>query len=296
MMYIFSHRAPLAGGLLCVAMMLGLCGVLHAGQATVTLKGYATGEFRWKDIGGNRYSRAYRAAYSYTQALVQVTYSRTGTLLRGSVAARNLKPNFAYQLKLSGFPTAYPEANARLGFSGRWWMQKWNGAQWSSGRNLNDKGEGAFPNPNDAWYMAHKDDPYPGSPTGLKYRLTAYRPFGYFITDAHGGATVSFTMRNVYHVLFGNWQGAPGADDGPMKWHSFDPDPALHPAYATDYPATTRGVFGEWERLPKGRIYLPPGEYRLEFLLTEESFHESGLGGAWAHALHGPARFTIVRP
>lgn len=295
-MYVIGHRVSIAGGIRSIGVALGLCGMVHAGQTTVTLEGFTTGAFRWKDIGGNLYSAAYQAAYRYTQALVQVTYSTTGTVLRGTVTAGNLKPNFAYQLKLSGIPESHPEANENLGFSGRWWREEWNGAQWANGGNLNTKGDGSFPNPNDVWYMAHCGDPAAGSPTGLKYRFTGYRPFGYFITDANGGATVAFTMRDAYHVLFGNWQGGPGADDGPMKWHRFDPDPAVHPAYDTDYPATTKGVFGEWERLPKGKIGIAPGEYNLEFLLTEESFHESGLGGGWAHAVRGPARFTIIRP
>jgi len=276
--------------------VLGLCGIVHAGQTTVTLEGYTTGAFRWKDIGGNLYRTAYQTSYSYTQALVQVTYSTTGTVFYGTVTAANLKPNFAYQVKLSGFPESYPEANEDLGFSGRWWKEEWNGTEWANGGNLNTKGDGSFPNPNDVWYMAHKDDLYTNDSLQLKYKFAGYRPFDYFITDSNGNATVDFMMRDTYHVLFGDWQGAPGVNDGLMTWHSFDPDPAAHPAYDTDDPATTNGVYGEWERLPKGKIYIAPGDYRLDFVLTEESFHESGLGGTWAHAVHGPILFTIVRP
>ncbi|NLG35397.1 MAG: hypothetical protein GX548_08600 [Lentisphaerae bacterium] len=53
-------------------------------------------------------------------------------------------------------------------------------------------------------------------------------------------------------------------------------------------------MYGEWERLPADGIPLAPGSYLLEFLLTEESFHDSGLGGWWAHAAHGPAQFEIL--
>lgn len=218
-------------------------------------------------------------------------------MLRGTLTAVNLKPNFAYQLKLSGFPEEAPAANASLGFSGRWWKEDWNGSAWVNGWNLNNKGTGYAPTPNDVEYLDKRDVTNATSPTGLRYRFTGYRPFDYFITDANGNATLAFEMRDAYHVLYGSWQGAPGVNDGPMKVHSFDPDPAIHPAYDTDYPAVVdRGVFGEWERLPKGKIYIAPGEYHLDFLLTEESFHESGLGGWWAHAAHGAARFTVVRP
>jgi hypothetical protein len=291
-----GHRLSIAGVLRPLGALLGLCGLLQAGQTTVTLDGFTEGAFRWKDVAGNPYGAAYQASYRYTQARVQIAYSTTGTVLRGTVTARHLKPNFAYQLKLSGLPESDPAANANLGFSGRWWREEWNGSQWSGGGNLNTKGDGSFPNPNDIWLLAHKGDPLDGSPTGLKYRFTGYRLLDYFITDASGNATVSFAMRNSYHVLYGSWQGAPDGNDGPMKWRRFDPDPGRTPAYDADYPAAVKGVFGEWERLPKGGIGLAPGPYTLEFLLTEESFHESGLGGTWAHAAHGPARFTIAEP
>lgn len=294
-----GHRVLITSGAGGIGLALGLCGMVHAGQTTVTLEGYTTGAFRWKDIGGNLYGTAYQSSYSYTQALVQVTCSTTGTVLYGAVTATNLKPNFAYQVKFSGFPESYPEANEALGFSGRWWKEEWDGSKWANGGNLNSRGDGSFPNPNDVWYIDHRDDPYtssPPSPTGLKYRFTGYRPFDYFITDSNGNATVEIEMRDTYHVLFGDWQGAPGESDGPMKRHSFDPDPAAHPAYDTNYPATTNGVYGEWERLPKGKICIAPGDYSLDFVLTEESFHESGLGGAWAAAVHGLVQFAIVRP
>lgn len=102
-------------------------------------------------------------------------------------------------------------------------------------------------------------------------------------------------MRSAYHVLRKTSQGPPVAGDGPIKTHTFDPVMGT-PAYDTDYPATTVSVYGEWERLPTDGITLASGSYTLEFLLTEESFHDSGLGGWWAHACHGPAEFSIQTP
>ena len=268
-------------------------------QSSVILTAYTSGDFRWKDLAGNTYSAAYQASYSYTQATVMITYGTNDTILSGTMSATNLKPNFAYQLKLSGFPTDEPEANENLGFSGRWWKEEWDGSKWANGWNLNDKRPGYFPNSNDVWYLSHKDDPdlTGTSPTGLKYRFTGYRPFDYFISDSNGNATVQFRMIDTYHVLWKTSQRTRDADDGPVKCHTFDPDPGFQPAYDTNYPGSTVEIFGEWERLPPGEIYLAAGSYTLDFLLTEESFHESGgVSGWWAHAAHGQGRFTIVRP
>lgn len=258
------------------------------------LTAYTTGQFRWKDIAGNIYATNYQNSYSYTQATVIVTYSTNAAILSGTMVAANLKPNFVYQFKLIGLPEVDSNANENLGYSGRWWKQEWEGTDWSVGRNLNNKGDGSFPNPNDTWHMDHKDDVNTSTPIGKQYRFTGYRPFDYFITDSSGCATLNFAMVDAYHVLFGSWQGSPGVNDGPMKSHSFDPDPAVQDAYDTNYPASAAGVYGEWERLPKGEIYIAPGDYTLDFLITEESFHESGIGGGWAHMGHGMAQFSIV--
>jgi len=124
----------------------------------VELTGYTTGQFRWKDVAGNIYATNYQNSYSYTQATVIVTYSTNATILTGTMIATNLKPNFAYQFKLIGLPEVASNANENLGFSGRWWKQDWEGTDWSVGWNLNNKDDGSFPNPNDIWYMDHKDD------------------------------------------------------------------------------------------------------------------------------------------
>jgi len=281
------------------SLVLVLTTTSSLAQSSVVLTAYTSGNFRWKDVAGNTYSTAYQASYSYTQATVMITYGTNDTILTGTMTATNLKPNFAYQLKLSGFPSNEPAANENLGFSGRWWKEEWDGSKWANGCNLNDKRPGYFPNSNDVWYLLHKDDPDPSgtSPTGLKYRFAGYRPFDYFITHSNGNATVQFRMTDTYHVLWKTSQRTREADDGPVKCHTFDPDPGLQPAYETNYPESTVEVFGEWERLPRGEIHLRAGLYTLDFLLTEESFHESGgVSGGWAHAAHGEAQFTIVRP
>ena len=273
-------------------------------QMTAVLSNYGTtSNFRWKDVAGQLYSTAYQGSYTYDDAHVQVGFNTTGTELSGTLTATNLKPNFAYQFKLIGTPihqlgdTNYG-SNELIGLNGRYWQQQWLGSSWNSGANLNSKGDGSSPNPNDLTYWATRDvaDTVGGSPTGLKYKYSAYRVFDYFITDEFGSATLDFTVDSSYHVLFGTWQGSPGVNDGPLVTHSFDVDPAVHSAYDTDYGPASAGVYGEWERLPTGGIGLRTGHYQCEFLLTEESFHESGLGGNWAHAMHGAAEFEIISP
>ncbi len=262
-------------------------------QGSVTLTAFTSGSFRWMDVAGNLYATAYRATYNYTQATVVVAYRTRGEMLTGTVTASNLKPNFAYQLKLTGLPETNPQANENLGFSGRWWKEDWSGSAWVNGWNLNNKGTGYSPTPNDITYLSMRDVGAPTSPTGRKYRFTAYRVLDHFVTDSAGNATLSFVADCSYHVLFKTSQRTPVTGDGPVKTRVFDPAPGT-PAYDTDYPATTVGVYGEWERLPAHGIFLAAGSYALEFLLTEESFHDSGLGGWWAHACHGAAQFTMA--
>ena len=277
-------------------VLLGYCPA--RAQSTSTLVGATSGNFRWKDVAGNAYSTNYQTGYSYTQAHVVVTYTTNATILSGMLAASNLKPNFAYQFKLSGEPETDPTGNENLGFSGRWWQESWNGSAWADGMNLNVKGDGSSPNSNDVTYLSRRDVTNATSPTCKQYRYTGYRPFDYFVTDSNGNASVHFSVTSAYHVLWKTSQRGPEADDGRIVSHAFDPDPSSQPAYGTDYPGTNVSIFGEWERLPMGKVYLAPGEYTLGFQLTEESFHgvDGDLSGVWAHAVYGTARFTIVRP
>jgi hypothetical protein len=279
--------------------------ILHVGSlpvATVTLQNYGPNSaYRWLDVADQAYSDQYQNTYTYDNAVVTITYNTVGQTLTGTLTAKNLKPNFAYQLKFQGEATHHLGdtnygPNELLGWSGRWWEQEWQGTSWTTGWNLNDKGDGTFPNPNDTTYLARRDMPdiEGGSPTGLRYLYTAYRVFGYFITDEQGNATVDYTVNNSYHVLWNKSQRSPGTGDGPVATSQFDVNPQIHSQYATDYPARTVSIFGEWERLPKDGIDLLPGDYVCDVLLTEESFHGSGLQGYWASAMTGRMDFTIV--
>jgi hypothetical protein len=251
------------------------------------------GNYRWMDVADQVYSSAYQNDYNYLQAQVEVQFFSGHELFHGLLVAANLKPHFAYQLKLTGTPGT--ASNEAIGLTGRWWQEEWNGSAWVGGQNLNDKGDGTSPNPNDEVYFLRRDIPDPTSPTGFRYRYTGYLVFDYFITDASGSALVAFTADSSYHVLWKTSQRPHTGSDGPVRSVSFDvelPDPVS--AYSTDYPAVTAHVFGEWERLPIGGVTLPPGNYEAQILLTEESFHGSGLAGGWAAAVGAPILFELV--
>jgi hypothetical protein len=253
------------------------------------------GQYRWMDVADQLYSIDYRDSYDYTQADVQVQLFTGGVTLQGLLSANHLKPHFAYQVKLVGIPGT--PSNEAIGLTGRWWQERWNGAAWAEGQNLNDKGDGSSPNPNDATYLARRDIPDATSPTGLMYKYVGYLVFGYLVTDDSGHATLSFEANASYHVLWKTSQRTHTAQDGPLESVTFDvelPDPVA--AYDLDYPQASADVFGEWERLPVGGVTLPAGSYEAELVLTEESFHGSGLAGGWAAAMGVTLIFDLAAP
>jgi hypothetical protein len=262
-----------------------------------------TGDYRWRDVANQLYSANYRDNYNYTQASVQVVFDAVGSPFHGTLTAVNLKPNFAYQLKLVG--THWTSANERIGLAGRWWQETWDGSDWTNGKNLNHKGDGSSPNPNDIVYFYRHDlnDPDlidPKNPNGNLYRYTGYLVFDYFITDSAGNAVVEFVADSSFHVLWKTSQHAPTVDDGPIASSIFDADdsPAYDNTEEDDYPLQTVGVFGEWERLPVRGVYLEPGGYQAQIILTEESFHGSGgsYAGTWAGAMGANIQFFINYP
>jgi hypothetical protein len=203
-----------------------------------------------------------------------------------------LKPNFAYQLKLVGNPNT--AGNEEIGLAGRWWQEEWIGAAWVNGQNLNNKGDGSYPNPNDQTYFTRRDVIDSNSPTGHHYRFTGYILLDYFITDSSGAATIQFETGNCYHVIWKTSQSSSTSNDGTIKTATFGP--TSQPSYDTIYPSKTVSIFGEWERLPTGNIDLIPGEYNCQIVLTEESFHGSGgtYAGNWAGAMYANINFKII--
>ena len=262
------------------------------------IPGTSVGSYRWIDVADQAFSQDYQSTFSYTQAAVEVVYEAIGSTLKGTLIAVNLKPNFAYQMKLAGNPDTDAEANERIGLAGRWWQEEWDGTKWTNGRNLNNKGDGSSPNPNDETYFSGRDIMDSTSPTGRHYRYTGYLVFDYFITDKNGNANLDFETSSSFHVLWKTAQRTRTTSDGPLKTDTFNVDPSQSPAYDTEFEEASVGVFGEWERLPVGGIFLQPGEYTTEIVLTEESFHGSGgsLAGNWAAAMDADIQFCISSP
>ena len=270
-----------------------------AGEGTaagVTLQAVAdpVGSPRGLDVANQMYVDGYEDTYDYSSASVSVDFFTGAQTLHGTLVASGLKPNFAYQFKLYGIPET--DSNEQIGLTGRWNEEEWDGSVWVDNGNLNSKGDGSSPNPNDVVYFARRDvlDDIGGSPTGKKYRYTGYLVFDYFITNEAGNATLVFAQDSSYHVLFKTSQRTRTADDGPIKSYTFvggNPDPVS--AYDTVYSETTEEVFGEWERLPAGGMQLPSAHYEGKFWLTEESFHGSGVAGSWGAAMEGAVSFDL---
>jgi hypothetical protein len=252
------------------------------------------GDYRWLDVADQLYAETYRDTYDYTYATVSVTFTASGEALQGTLEAENLKPNFAYQLKIAG--DSLLPGNERIGIAGRWWQEQWTGSDWGNGQNLNNKGSGSTPNPNDLTYFSRRDIIDLESTTGLHYKYTGYLCFDYFTTDENGDATLAFETKSSYHVVWKTSQRPWTSNDGPKKTVTFDVDPLTSPAYDEDYPEQTVTIFGEWERLPVGGIHLQPGDYACQIILTEESFHGSGgtYSGSWAAAMGADIEFTIT--
>lgn len=253
-------------------------------------------DYRWRDVADNLYSDGYRTTYGYSRALVQLTFYAVYPFFHGTLSASNLKPNFAYQLKLVGEPGT--SSNEKIGLAGRWWQEYWDGTAWVGGQNLNNKGDGSSPNPNDDTYFANRYIADVTNPTGYHYRYTGYLVFDYFITDSNGNANLDFEAKSSYHVLWKTSQSQHtySSPDGPLKERTF------HPrfgdlGYDMDCSESTVSIYGEWERLPAGGVFLQPGDYTCKLVLTEESFHGSPPGGTytgnWAAAVERDASFTI---
>ena len=67
--------------------------------------------YRWIGVTGQEYRSNYQQNYAYSQTVVNLAYETTGSTLKRTPLANNLKPNFAYQLKLEGIPRATGNIN-----------------------------------------------------------------------------------------------------------------------------------------------------------------------------------------
>lgn len=228
---------------------------------------------RFRDVSGNDYAPAFITNFSYArpcsrdpQVLIRIE-PRADTL-RGRLEAHRLKPNFAYQIKLRG-DFSDRAAFETIGRVGRWRLP------------------GRFTNYTDEDYRDYPD----------KASVEAYILFDYFVTDLNGNAVRDFALDSSLHVLWNaaRQNGTPDPRDL-YRVITIAADPSVYSrpkrVASVEWLWAEREVFRY--RTPDGPIRLPPGAYRAELVLTEESFHsQDNDGGFWATVYKCPIRFTI---
>jgi manganese transport protein len=231
---------------------------------------------RWLDINDNSYSRDFIASFRYANTgsggpLVRIRIEPSAETLCGRLEARRLKPNFAYQIKLRGIPSDRRSFDA-IGYAGRW----------------------RLPGPG----TNYSDEDYENAPD--QAAVEAYLLFDYFITDREGNAARNFALDSSLHVLWREDQRpneAPLEDMAVAVVDASDPATYMNPLDRHDI----QRVFAEREmsryRSADQVTRLPPGDYRAELVLTEESFHANTMdGGFWATVYRCPISFTIPAP
>ena len=235
---------------------------------------------RWIDIADNPYTAFQDGSqkFSYANAQVVLHYAKTPSVpyFLGRIEARGLKPNFSYQLKLTGKPAkgvwgwgaqGDEWANEQLGFAGRWFCGH---PVHRSGTNFDDN---------------HWREYYQRALPEAEHNIGGYIFMGEFVTDGNGNAKTEFWGEHPYHIKWLSWQG--GAKD------VFAVQSVIEPGsfgYGKSPPAPS-AVTGFYENEP-GRaqpLTLAPGTYNTRFVITEESFHNPvnarGQGGYWKTVL-----------
>ncbi|MFP4029031.1 MAG: hypothetical protein ACLFWL_14670 [Candidatus Brocadiia bacterium] len=232
---------------------------------------------RFMDIGGAAYSREFITNFSYSGTEkrvpeVHVEYLPRAETFTGRIVARNLKPNFAYQLKLVGKKEDM-KSFERIGFLGRWRAPLW-------GTNFDDEQYRNLPD---------------------KKRMRSYLFFDFFVTDGRGNAEREFYADSTLHVLFNaNWQRKPGPEDSrPVTVPREVSNPGIYANPEVDLKpqqiyAQSESDANNSERPRIGHAFLPPGNYKATLALTEESFHAYGDGGYWATVMSAPVQYRIL--
>jgi len=233
--------------------------------------------FRWMDIADFFDSTGYQSFFNYGQPAVKLSFCDISSTFEGTLAASGLKPNFAYQMKLVGKPTKVygiggdDRANEQIGYAGRCLLCQHNPVKADA-----------------VDYEAHKDNP--------NYIYEGYLLFDFFVTDEQGSASANFSADSSFHVLWATHDSTndgighrdPHIEDGPVRSFEFIASPLANPeAYETDYGSARVSIYAGWEpgRSLPGQLVLPSGPYNCQFVITEESFHQTGLGGSWAGAM-----------
>jgi len=232
---------------------------------------------RFLDIGARAYSREFLEDFSYTDPdkmpKVRVEYLARSEAFAGRVVGSGLKPNFAYQIKLRGV-WEDREAFENIGYTGRWRLP-------GRGTNYTDKD-----------YEESEE----------KSEVEAYILFDYTVTDPAGNISKEFYLDSSLHVLWSfTQQREPRlTDTSPVPFIRDGGDRRLYAHPRADLSpqalfAESQQHFGKANvRAPMGQAFLPPGHYRAEVVLTEESFHGYGDCGFWATVMAADVEFEIV--
>lgn len=232
---------------------------------------------RWADVAGNYYTSSFISQFSYENTkpggpVVRVRIAPEAPTLKGRLEAQGLKPNFAYQIKLRGDFTDR-DAFEAIGYAGRWRLP---------GRATN-----------------YTDDDYRACPD--KENVEAYLLFDYFVTDRKGNAVRVFALDSCLHVLWNAFRQHPPASARDILPVIVDSTSPSHYARPKAGEPRVELLWAERERSryrnPAQSTFLPPGPYRAELVLTEESFHSrDNDGGWWATVYVCPIEFTITPP
>ncbi len=265
----------------------GMVSVSPAASSALSPQPAASADLRWRDTADALYSDAFQSEFFYgppSASVATVDYAASAPTLSGTVEARNLKPWFAYQMKLEGKKgiigttaaanAADPQAwsSFQLGTVGRWWCE-------TEGWNVSDADLAAC--------------------IAAGHTVKGYLLFDWFVTGADGCASHAFALDSSYHVLWKTSQRRPKRQDSAAVSYSISREPYAYPTEAVGTKDTV-SIYAEWEptRPLPDQVQLAPGAYDVQFMLTEESFHANltytlDKGGFWAKVLAGDVAFTV---
>lgn len=263
--------------------------------------------YRSRDVADNAYKQVVKYPY-YTAGLdgtpgaddpfVTATYWVDAGVFYVQLSGGNLKPNFAYQVKLIGKPEMKWEANGsdwaneQIG-AGRWWCTKINNATLEIV---------------DAWNSTDSEYQYwksRGFTDGTyTYLFEGYLLFDFVLTNESGSfGPLTLAADSSYHVL---WQ----CNNRGTTWNRWGYRPhgsvdksniksvAINPANAPNwYSGGTAGRYYVVPEIEDSSIALAQGTYPAILLLMEESFHanlppqygpayhDKIYGGCWMSAM-----------
>jgi len=214
--------------------------------------------------------------HDYSTANVSFAYETPANdRLSGTITATGIKPYATYQAKFVSKPVCnYPvdgddTLNELIGYKGRWTC-------------LDCSCSGAGCNRTDTQYETNKAlaDTNPS-----KECIAGYLAWDYFTADASGNATKFIETANSYHVL---WCGGGICGQANNSQLITLGDPGFQ-GYPT---CDIADVNGQIERFTCNGLILDEGNYDLDFVLTEESFHQSTYG-TWTAVMSTDVNFII---